>query len=195
MKMSDLTSVRRVATKSRRSRRIATGAVILIAVSLATTDATLGTPIARSALIRGERLCVTNNTGMTVQLTWSYTDTVDALPSGLLTAGATNCATGSNAGAYGLTVRVKWNDKLSQLFTVYNQTISSPQVVVDSDMQSAMDVTRCAQVFGWYGVNYCTETYDVNTSKTYTAYSWHESVLTRIADSADNKEFTLSLLK
>ncbi len=149
--------------------------------------------VSREALGRDERLCVTNNTGMTVKIVWSYEDSQDALVNDLLTAGATNCATGSNTGAYGLTVRVRWNDRLSQLFTVYNPSVGTPQVVIDSDKQSAMDVTRCGQVYGWTGVNYCSQSFEVNQSNTYGAYGWHESVLTRIGDSANYKEFTLSL--
>jgi len=88
---------------------------------------------------------------------------------------------------------VRWNDRLSQLFTVYNPSVGTPQVVVDSDQQSAMDVTRCGQVYGWTGVNYCSQSLEVNQSNTYRAYGWHESVLSRIGDSANYKEFTLSL--
>jgi len=149
--------------------------------------------VSREALGRDERLCVTNNTGMTVKILWSYEDTKEPLANDLLTAGATNCAAGSNTGAFGLTVRVRWNDRLSQLFTVYNPSVGTPQVVVDSDKQSAMDVTRCGQVYGWTGVNYCSQSFEVNQSNTYGAYGWHESVLTRIGDSANYKEFTLSL--
>jgi hypothetical protein len=54
-------------------------------------------------------------------------------------------------------------------------------------------VTRCAQVYGWTGVNYCSQAFEINQSNTYGAYGWHESVIKRIADSADHKEFTLSL--
>jgi hypothetical protein len=50
-------------------------------------------------------------------------------------------------------------------------------------------------VFGWYGVNYCSESFDENRSKVYGAYSYHQSRLTRIADSGNYKEFTLELLK
>lgn len=147
----------------------------------------------RSALARGERLCVTNNTGLTVLLKWFFEDSKDPLIDDRLRAGVTNCANGSNTGAYGLSARVRWNDRLSQLFTVYNPLVGPPAVIVDSDKQTAMDVTRCAQVYGWTGVDYCSESFVVNQSKTYGAYGWHESTLTRIDDSADFKEFTLSL--
>ena len=180
---------------------LAFAGALLTAVSLTTAGCGLQPPgesakdnsVSRQALGRDERLCVTNNTGMTVKMVWSYADTQDPLVNDLLPAGSKNCATGSNTGAYGLSARVRWNDRLSQLFTVYNPLVGTPQVVVDSDKQSAMDVTRCAQVYGWAGVNYCSESFDINQSQTYGAYNWHQSVLTRIADSADFKEFTLSL--
>jgi hypothetical protein len=189
-----------------RTRRVSRVAMVLMLVGAmsATVSACVNapTPVApdsqpteRSALTLDQRLCVTNDTGMTVKLTWSYTDTIEPLPNNLLMAGSTNCATGSNAGKYGLNVRVRWNDRLSQLFTVYNQTFGAPKVVVDSDQQTAMDVTRCGQVFGWYGVNYCSETFDENHSEVYGAYNYHESRLTRTADSGNYKEFTLELLK
>ena len=201
--MGKLLSWNSLRGRVRRMSRV-TVVLVLVGAMSATVSACVNSPTPvtpdsqateRSALTLDERLCVTNNTGFTVQLTWSYADTVDSLSNNRLVAGATNCATGSNAGKYGLSVRVRWDDRLSQLFTVYNQTFSAPQVVVDSDQQTAMDVTRCGQVFGWYGVNYCSESFDENRSKVYSAYSYHQSRLTRIADSGNYKEFTLELLK
>ena len=191
MKRSDL----------RRAAWIVTAALLVTALSGCTAqsssdDSTVdAAPSWRLAGVLSQRLCVSNGTGLPVQLSWSYTDTVEALADNVLAPGATNCATGSDRGRYGLTVRVKWTDRLSQLFTVFNQTLSPPQVVVDSDKQTAMDVTRCAQVFGYFGVNYCTESYNVGQSQRYRAYDWHESVVTRIDDSQNFKEFTLSLEK
>ena len=47
----------------------------------------------------------------------------------------------------------------------------------------------------YFGVKFCGDAFDEGTSKTYVAYDFHQSVLTRITDSADHVEFTLDLLK
>ena len=149
----------------------------------------------RSAANLDSRLCVTNSSSSTVQVTWTYADVADALPNNLLTAQATTCASGDNEGAFALSARVRWNDKLSQLFSVYHPTLGSAEVVIDGDRQSATTATRCQHTVSYFGVKFCGDAFDEGTSKTYVAYDFHQSVLKRITDSADHVEFTLDLLK
>jgi len=178
-------------------------AVVLVTVALATagcaspstTPSTHASSVNRSAANLDSRLCVTNSSGSTVQVKWSHADTADPLSNNLLPAQATTCASGDNEGAFALSARVRWNDKLSQLFSAYHPTIGTAEVVIDADRQSAMGATRCQHTFSYYGVKFCSDPFDEGTSKTYVAYNFHESIMTRITDSADHAEFTLTLIK
>lgn len=181
----------------------------LVSVSLclsacATTSSTSSaseTPAERSAGVKGVRICVTNSTGEIAKIEWLTSKERDPLDKNILRPGKTTCAEGYQTSLLedDVTVKVTWPDRLAQVFTAWNQFVGTPQVRVDASKQSAADACGFEmsgpmdQDIGFAVV--CSDGYKENESRMYTAYNYHETVLQRVGDSANNKEFVMTLKK
>jgi hypothetical protein len=131
------------------------------------------------------------------KIEWRRYGRADKLDKSILRVGATTCAEGweSSLLENDVTVKVTWPDRLSQVFTAWNQSVGGPQVRVDASKQAATEA--CGFEFnGEFDILVpCSDGYGVNESRSYLAYDYHESILKRIADSRNNKEFVMTLVK
>ncbi len=150
----------------------------------------------RDSGVLGVRICVVNKTPKKARIEWLTFDKADAHPIIFLNAGETTCAEGWQTSLLedDVTLKVTWPDKLSQIFTAWNQSIGEPQVRVDASKQSAAEA--CGFESGAVStLVVCSDGYGINESRHYPAYDYHETTLVRIGDSERNKEFVMTLVK
>lgn len=151
----------------------------------------------RESGVLGVRMCVTNTTTEVARIEWRTSDRADPLDKNLLRVGKTTCAEGWRTSVLenDVTVKVTWPDRLAQVFTAWNQSLGEPQVRVDASKESAAEACGF-EVNGKFDVIIlCSDGYAVNDSRSYPAYDYHETIVKRIADSAQNKEFVMTLVK
>jgi hypothetical protein len=162
--------------------------------SAPTNTATL---VERDAGVLGVRLCVTNKTEEIAKIEWLTFDQSDPLDKNILRVGQTTCAAGWQASLLenDVTLKVTWPDRLAQVFTAWNQFAGEPQVRADAAKQSAANACGIdnGEDVGFSVV--CSDGYSVNESRRYPAYDYHDTTLERIADSAEDKEFAMTLVK
>ncbi len=151
----------------------------------------------REAGVLGVRICVTNKTNEVAKIEWLTFDQSDPLDKNILRVGKTACAAGwqTSLREDDVTVKVTWPDRLAQVFTAWNQSLGEPQVRADAAKQSAANACGIdnGENVGFSVV--CSDGYSVNESRRYPAYDYHDTTLERIADSSDNKEFVMTLVK
>lgn len=94
-----------------------------------------------------------------------------------------------------MTLKVTWPDRLAQVFTAWNQFAGEPQVRADAAKQSAAEACGLGNDEGLGFSIVCSDGYSVNESRSYPAYNYHDTTLERIADSAEDKEFVMTLVK
>lgn len=151
----------------------------------------------RESGVLGVRMCVTNKTTEVAKVEWLTSDRAEVLDKNLLRVGKTACAEGWRSSLLENDVRVKvtWPDRLAQEFTAWNQVAGEPQVRVDASKESAAEACGF-EVDGMFDVLIaCSDGYAVNDSRAYRAYDYHETIVKRVADSAQNKEFVMTLVK
>jgi hypothetical protein len=162
--------------------------------SAPTNTATL---VERDAGVLGVRLCVTNKTEEIAKIEWLTFDQSDPLDKNILRVGQTTCAAGWQASLLenDVTLKVTWPDRLAQVFTAWNLFAGEPQVRADAAKQSAANACGIdnGEDVGFSVV--CSDGYSVNESRRYPAYNFHDTTLERIADSAEDKEFAMTLVK
>jgi hypothetical protein len=151
----------------------------------------------REAGVLGVRICVTNKTPEVAKIEWLTFDQSDPLDKNILRAGHTTCAAGwqSSLREDDVTVKVTWPDRLAQVFTAWNQSLGEPQVRADAAKQSAANACGIdnGEELGFSVV--CSDGYSVNESRSYPAYDFHNTILQRVDDSAEDKEFVMTLEK
>jgi hypothetical protein len=155
------------------------------------------TLVERDAGVLGVRICVTNNTEEIAKIEWLTFDQSDPLDKNILRIGQTTCAAGwqTSLREDDVTVKVTWPDRLAQVFTAWNQSLGEPQVRADAAKQSAAEACGLGTDEGLGFSVVCSDGYSVNESRRYPAYNYHDTTLERIADSAENKEFVMTLVK
>lgn len=182
-------------------------ALVCVSLSLAACATTTPSPPAseastdRNAAVRGVRICVTNSTEEVAKIEWLTSKKRDSLDKNILRPGKTTCAQGYQTSLVedDVTVKVTWPDRLAQIFTAWNQFVGTPQVRVDASKQSAAEACGFEmsgpmdQGIGIAVV--CSDGFTENESRMYTAYDYHKTVLQRVGDSPDNKEFVMTLKK
>ena len=151
----------------------------------------------RDAGVLGVRICVTNKTKEVAKIEWLTFDQSDPLDKNILRTGQTTCAAGwqTSLREDDVTVKVTWPDRLAQVFTAWNQSLGEPQVRADAAKQSAANACGIdnGEDVGFSVV--CSDGYSVNDSRSYPAYDFHNTILQRVADSAEDKEFVMTLEK